>query len=69
LLLDPEEGYQKAKDILHDNFGRRNGIARAHMEKLRNDSHIKADDEMGLVRLAHDLEECELTFNKLKLHS
>jgi len=56
LLLDPEEGYQKAKYILQDNFERRNVIARAHMEKLRNDSHIKADNKKGLVRLAHDLE-------------
>ena len=69
LLLDPEEGYLKAKDIFKENFGRRNVIARAYMDKLRSDVNIKADDEKAFVRLAHDLKESELTFRRLNLES
>ena len=68
-MLDPEEGYLKAKDILEENFGRSNVIARAYMDKLRSDVNIKADDEKDFVRLAHDLEESELTFRRLNLQS
>ena len=30
---------------------------------------IKRDDKKGLVNLARDLEECDLTFRQLNLHS
>ena len=39
------------------------------MDKLHSDSIIKRDDKKGLVNLARDLEECELTFRQLNLHS
>ena len=69
LLLDPDEGYRKAKNILKENFGRKNVIARAHVERLHSEVNIKNDDERSLVKLAHDLEECELIFKELNLHS
>ena len=69
LLLSPDEGYQKAKDILKDHFGRKNLIARSYMNKLHSDVSIKADDGKELIYLAHDLEECEFTFRCLNLHS
>ena len=69
LLLEPHEGYSHAKTLLKDNFGRRNQIARVFMDKLHSDSIIKRDDKKGLVNLARDLEECELTFRQLNLHS
>ena len=69
LLLEPHEGYRHAKTLLKDNFGRRNQIARVFMDKLHSDSIIKRDDKKGLVNLVRDLEECELTFRQLNLHS
>ena len=33
------------------------------------DSNIKRDDKKGLVNLARDFEECDLTFRQLNLHS
>jgi len=33
-LLDPKKGYKKAKEILFENFGRKNVIARAYVSKL-----------------------------------
>ena len=69
LLLEPHEGYIHAKILLKDNFGRRNQIATVFMDKLHSDSIIKRDDKKGLVNLARDLEEYELTFRQLNLHS
>ena len=59
LLLQSHEGYNHAKTLLKDNFGQRNQIARAFMDKLHFDSIIKRDDKKGLVNLARDLEECD----------
>ena len=69
LMLDPQKGYLHAKSILKDNFGRRNQIARAFIDKLDSDTKIDTNNEIGLVNLARDLEECELTFRELKLLS
>ena len=69
LLLEPHEGYNHAKTLLQDNFGQRNQIARAFIDRLHSDSIIKRDDKKGLVNLACDLEECDLTFRQLNLRS
>ena len=69
LLLEPHEGYNHAKTLLKDNFGRRNQIARAFIDKLDSEPIIKRDDKKGLVNLACDLEECHLAFRQLNLHS
>ena len=45
LLLKPHEGYNYAKTLLKDNFGRRNQTARAFIDKLHSDSIIKRDDK------------------------
>ena len=68
-MLDPQKGYLHANSILKDNFGRKNQIARAFIDKLDSDTKIDTNNEIGLVNLACDLEECELTFRELKLHS
>ena len=68
-MLDPQKSYLHAKSILKDNFGRKNQIARAFIDKLYSDTKIDINNEIGLVNLARDLEECELTFRELKLHS
>ena len=62
---EPHKGYNHAKTLLKDNFGRRNQIARAFIDKLHSDSIIKRDDKEGLVNLARDLEECVLTFRQI----
>ena len=69
LLLEPYEGYNHARALLRDTYGRRNQIARAFIDKLHSGTIIKRDDKTGLVNLARDLEECDLTFKQLNLHS
>ena len=69
LMLDPRRNYLHAKSILKNNFGKKNQIARVFIDKLHSDTKIDTNNEIGLVNLAYDLEECELTFRELKLHS
>ena len=69
LMLDPQRGYLHAKSNLKNNFGRKNQIARAFIDKLHSDTKIDTNNEIGLVKLARDFKECKLTFRELKLHS
>ena len=68
LKLDPQRSYLHAKSILKDNFGKKNQIARAFIDKLHSNK-IDTNNEIGLINLARDFEKCELTFRELKLHS
>ena len=44
LLLDPAEGYARAKETLKNNLGRKNVTAHAYIEKMQKGSLIKVDD-------------------------
>jgi len=68
-MLESEFGYKRAKEMLRDNFGRPNIIARAYIDKLSTGPLIKADEVNGLVKLAHDVEECNVTLSHLKYFS
>ena len=69
LMLGTQRGYLHAKSILKDNFVRKYQIERVFIDKLHSDTKIDTDNEIGLVNLARNLEECELTIRELKLHS
>ena len=68
-LLDPDTGYEKAKKILFENFGRRNVIARSYITNLVKGPVIKPEDSNGLIKLAQDLEECNATLQYIKYYS
>jgi len=68
-MLEPELGYKRAKEVLRDNFGRPNVIARVYIDKLSTGPLIKADDVNGLLKLALDVEECNVTLSHLKCFS
>jgi len=68
-MLEPDLGYKRTKEVLRDNFGRPNVIARAYIDKLSAGPLIKADDANGLVKFARDVEECNVTFSHLKYFS
>lgn len=59
-------GYKRVKEVLRDNIGRPNVIARAYIDKLYTEPVIKADVK-GLVKQARDVEECSATLNYLTL--
>ena len=64
-LLDPENGYTKALNLLKEKYGRPNVIARSYLEKLTQSPFIKSDNVKGLDELAQLLEESEVTLNCL----
>jgi len=68
-MLEPDLGYKRAKEVLRDNFGRPNIIARADIDKLSTGPLTKADDANGLVTFARDVEECNVTLSHLKYFS
>ena len=68
-LLEPGEGYEKAKEILYENYGRRSVIARAYIKKLVKGPVIRSDDSNALIKLAQELEECNTTLRFMKYYS
>jgi len=64
-LLNAQDGYAKALELLKDNYGRPNVIARSYCEKLTKGPPIKPDDLKGLCNLAQVMEESEVTLNCL----
>ena len=68
-LLEPSEGYEKAKEILYENYGRRSVIARAYIKKLVKGPVIRSDDSKALIKLAQELEECNTTLRFMKYYS
>ena len=68
-LLEPSEGYEKAKEILYENYGRRSVIARAYIKKLVKGPVIRSDGSNALIKLAQELEECNTTLRFMKYYS
>ena len=64
-LLNSQEGYEKALQLLKEKYGRSNVIARSYCERLTQGSPIKSDNCKGLDDLAQLLEESEVTLNCL----
>ena len=57
VLLEPNVGYAKAKEILYENFGKRTLIARTYIKNLVEGRPIRQEDSNALIRFAHDIEE------------
>jgi len=68
-VLDFSADYQKAKQLLFENYGRLHVIARTYVNKLSKGQRLKSGDSAGLVMLAHDLEESRVALNHLKYYS
>ena len=69
VLLEPTEGYLRAKQILQENFGRPHIITRTYIERLVNGPRLASGDSRGLVNLAREMEKCEITLSKLGFNS
>ena len=67
--MEPKDGYLKAEEVLEDNFGRKNIIARAFIDKLQKGGKMKAEDEKGFRTLFRDLQECDITLKRLNFQS
>ena len=69
VLLEPTEGYLRAKQILQDNFGKPHIITRTYIERLVNGPRLASGDSKGLVNLAREMEKCEITLSKMGFNS
>ena len=69
LFLNPAEGLAKAKQVLYENFGKKNTIARAYIKTLLDGPDIKYDDSNALISLSQKLEECSTTLEHLHYFS
>ena len=61
ILLEPEEGYWKAKKMLAERFGDVFKVSKSWIDKVSNGPIIKFSDREALQELADDLESCEIT--------
>ena len=61
ILLQPQEGYMKAKNILAERFGDAYAVSNSWLKKISCGPVIKPGDRGGLQELADDLENCEMT--------
>ena len=65
VLLEPSEGYKRARSILYSQYGRPHVIARSYIDKLVDSPQIRASGMDGLSRLALEMQKCEITLSKL----
>ena len=61
ILLEPQEGYMKAKQILAERFGDAYTVSNSWLKKVSCGLVIKPGDRESLQELADDLENCEMT--------
>ena len=67
LMLQSDRGYAKAKEVLHDTYGRKHVIARAYVKRLLECPNIRHDDSKALTNFARELEECLVTLTHLNI--
>ena len=65
LLLDSEDAYQKAKEMLAKRFGDPYAVAAAYRQKMESWPKIPANDGAGLRRFSDFLVQCEKAMNKI----
>jgi len=65
VLLEPTEGYRRAREILQTRYGKPHVISRSYIDTLVNGPQIKASDVDGLSRLVLDMQKCEITLSQL----
>ena len=68
-MLPPEEGYQKAKSILHEMFGQSHIVAASHIDQVTKGPIIQENENEKLMQLVRDLENCGMNLNKLVYQS
>ncbi|VDP01825.1 unnamed protein product [Schistosoma margrebowiei] len=64
-LLEPEEGYRKALELLEEAFGQKHIVAHAFIDKMLNIPAIKGTDPYDLRRLSREMHICELTLTQM----
>ncbi|KAJ8047962.1 hypothetical protein HOLleu_00096 [Holothuria leucospilota] len=61
VLLQPDEGYRRAIDILRTQFGQPHVICHSLLGKVFNRPQIKPNDGVALSSLARVMRKCQIT--------
>ncbi|VDP48242.1 unnamed protein product, partial [Echinostoma caproni] len=69
LIMDPEEGFTEALNILRKWFGRPHMLARAHVDALMDGPAIRPNDFATPWRLAGELRTCYTAWKQLEYES
>lgn len=64
-MLPLNEGFEKAKSILHEMFGQTHIVAASHIDKVTKGGIIKENENEKLMQLARGMENCGMNLNKL----
>ena len=67
LLLEPSRSIVKAKEVLHESFGRKS--VRAYVKRLIEGQNIKHDNSKDLISFSREIEECLVSLTHLKYFS
>ena len=69
IIMPPQEGYQKAKEILRKNFGLTHIVSKAFLDKVVRGPPIKISEFEKLAQLSRDMETCLLGSSTLGLEA
>ena len=64
MLLEPSDGYKRARSILYSRYSIPHVVARSYIDKLVNSPQLKASDIDGLSMLALGMQKCEITLSQ-----
>ena len=62
VLLEPSDGYKRARSILYSLYGRPHVVARSYIDKLVNGPQLKTSDINGLSKLALEMQNAKSSF-------
>ena len=65
VILNPEEGYERAKNILKRRYGRPHTIVRALVQELTSGPTIRSNDGEALSKIAARMRRCEMTLQQM----
>ena len=65
VLLSPQEGYQKAMNLLESRYGKPHVIARSFIDGLLSGPSIGVNDVQALVNLSNEMAKCEMTLKEM----
>ena len=69
VLLEPIDGYKRARSILYSRYGTPHVVAGSYIDELVNGPQLKASDIDGLSSLALEMQTCEITLSQLGFSS
>ncbi|KAF5397056.1 hypothetical protein PHET_10159 [Paragonimus heterotremus] len=68
-ILEDDQGYLVAKEILRKRFGQNHMVAKAYVDVLLDGPRLTDNDFAALVQLAQQMTVCKVTFRQLKYDS